>query len=358
MPQRRAIATSIWENAMMARLAVTAIVAASTITGASAQSVADFYKGKQILLIVGSAAGGGYDAYGRLLSRHLSGHIPGNPSIVVQNMPGAGQNKAASFVYQVAAKDGTVMGGISPGAALTPVLGGPKITHDPSRFQYIGSVNSDVYTCVARTDAPIKSFKEVFEKEMIMGMSGGTTQDMPALLKNVLGAKLKLVAGYPGTKDISLALERGEVHGFCGYGYASLMSRNSAWITSGKVRILAQETVKGHADMNKQGIPKTIDFAKTDEQRKILSLVYNTGIYGRPYVMAPEVPKDRVAAMRKFFMATVTDPNFVADAAKRKLDLDPLPGEEVQKLIAEAYATPKELIAKTLAALGRPAAKN
>lgn len=342
---------------MFDRLAGAALAVAVAGGSAFADPIADFYKGKQLQVVVGSAAGGGYDAYARLLARHISGYVPGNPTTVVQNMPGAGQNKAAAYVFQVGAKDGTVLGAISPGAALTPVLGGPAITHDPSKFHYIGSINSDVYTCIVRNDAPIKTFAEVFEKEMIMGVSGGTTQDMPALLKNVLGAKLKLIAGYPGTKDISLALERGEVQGFCGYGYASLMSRNSDWITSGLVKILAQESVKGHPEMNKQGVPKSIDFAKTAEQRQILSLVYNTGAYGRPYVMAPEVPQERIAALRKAFMDTLNDKQLIAEAGKAKLDLDPMSGEDVQKLISDAYATPKALVEKTLEALGRPVAK-
>jgi tripartite-type tricarboxylate transporter receptor subunit TctC len=180
---------------------------------AAQETVAQFYRGKQINLVIGSSAGGGYDAYARLLARHLSQHIPGNPTIVPQNMSGAGSNKAAAYVYAVAPKDGTVMGAIFPGAILQPLLGEAPVQHDPSKFTYIGSANSELYICIARTDAPVKTFEDVFTHELIVGASGegGTTRDLPALLNNVLGAKFRIVAGYAGSREISLAIERNEV---------------------------------------------------------------------------------------------------------------------------------------------------
>ncbi|MGE5539240.1 MAG: Bug family tripartite tricarboxylate transporter substrate binding protein [Gemmatimonas sp.] len=326
------------------------LLAAFSTSPAHAQS-GDFYKGKQVQIIIGSAAGGGYDAYGRIVQRHLGKHIPGNPTVIAQNMPGAGQTKAAGYIYSVAAKDGTFIAAVSPGALLVPVLGGPTIQYDPNRFQYVGSANSDVYTCVTRGDSPVQKFADAFDKEWIIGVSSGTTRDMPMALKNVLHAKLKMVAGYPGTKEISLAFERNEVQGICGFGYASLMSQYPDWIPSGKAKIILQESLKGHPDLNKAGIPLATSFAKNDEDRQVLELIYSQGIFGRPFLVAPEVAKDRVAILRKSFMETMQDPALIADAGRAKLDLDAISGDEVQALVAKVYATPERIIQRTKQAL-------
>jgi tripartite-type tricarboxylate transporter receptor subunit TctC len=321
-------------------------------SGAMAQDLASFYKDKKVSIVIGSAPGGGYDAYGRLVARHLGDHIPGKPTIIAQNMPGAGQTKAAGYINSVAPKDGTAIAAISPGAMLAPALGGPKISYDPAKLQVIGSANSDVYTCVSRPDAAVKTFKDAFDKEIIIGMSSGTTRDMPTLLKNILGVKFKMVSGYPGTKDLTLAFERNEVQGFCGYGYASLMSRNARWIKEGVAKILVQESSRGHADLNKAGVPLATSFAKNAEDRRILDLVYSQGLFGRPYVAAPEVPKDRVAGLRKAFMATLADPKLLAEAKKAKLDIDPMSGEEVQDLVGKVLTTPPAVLKRARQALG------
>ena len=193
--------------------------------GAAAQdSVEQFYRGKQINIVVGSSAGGGYDTYARLIARTMGASIPGNPSIVVQNMSGAGSNRAAGYIYSVAPKDGTAIGAIFPGAVLQPLLSEQPVPHDPSKFVYLGSANSDVYVCYVRSDAPVKTFKDVLDKELIVGASnpGATTYDLPLLLNSVLGAKFKIVTGYPGSREITLALERGEVQGACGIGWTGI----------------------------------------------------------------------------------------------------------------------------------------
>jgi tripartite-type tricarboxylate transporter receptor subunit TctC len=335
-----------WTTAALAFAAVLA-----TATAADAQSGGDFYKGKQVSVVIGSAAGGGYDAYGRLVARHLSKHIPGAPNVIAQNMPGAGQTKAAGYVYAIAPKDGTAIAAVSPGALLVPVLGGPTIQYDPSKFQYIGSANSDVYVCIARPDAPIETFADTFDKEWIVGVSSGTTRDMPMALKNVLHAKLKMVAGYPGTKEITLAFERNEVQGICGFGYASLMSQYPDWVPTGKAKVILQESLKGHPDLNKAGAPLGASFAKNPEDKQVLELVYSQGVFGRPFLVAPQVPADRVQILRTAFMEAIKDPKLMADAAKAKLDLDAISGEEVQELVARIYATPQSVIHRTKQAL-------
>lgn len=328
------------------------IVAAVTLpvaTVAQAQnSVEQFYKGKTINITIGSSAGGGYDTYARTLGRHLSKYIPGNPIIVPQNMPGAGGNKAAGYIYTVAPKDGTAIGALFPGGVVAPLLGDAAIQHDPAKLIYLGSMNSDVYTCVTRTDAPTKSFKDALTTETIVGASneGGTTRDMPALSNNVLGTKFRIVTGYSGTREIALAVERNEIHGLCGYGYTSLLTVTPNWLPSNTVRVLVQENVKGAPDLNKQGVPRTLDFAKSEEDRQVMELVYSQGVFGRPYVLPPGVPADRVAALRKAFTAALNDKDLQAEARKIRLDLEPLSGEEVQSMVTRLFAMPKSIVTR------------
>jgi tripartite-type tricarboxylate transporter receptor subunit TctC len=313
-----------------------------------ADAVEQFYRGKSINIYIGSSAGGGYDTYARAIARHMGKYIPGHPTLVPQNMPGAGGNKAAGYVYTVAPKDGTAIGAVFPGSVVAPLLGDTPIQHDPSKFIYLGSANSDVYTCVARSDSPIASFKDVFAKEMIVGASneGGTTRDMPAMSNNILGTKFRVVTGYAGTREIALAVERKELHGLCGFGYTSLLSTRPQWLTDKTVRIIVQENAKGNAELNKQGVPKTLDFAKSDEDRQVMELVYSQAVFGRPYVLPAGVPAERVTALRKAFSAALDDKELLAEAARMKLDIEALSGAEVQAMVDRLFAMPAAVIAR------------
>ena len=337
-----------------ARLVVAIAAIAAAMGSAFAQDpVEQFYRGKSIHIYIGSSAGGGYDAYARALGRHMGKYIPGNPTIVPQNMPGAGGNKAAGYVYSVAPKDGTAIGALFPGGILAPLLGDTPIQHDPKKFIFVGSANSDVYTCVVRTDTPIMSFKDAFTREVIVGASneGGTTRDMPTLSNNVLGTKFRIVTGYSGTREITLAVERRETHGLCGFGYTSLLSVRPEWVAKKFVRILVQENAKGAAALNKQGVPRTVDFAKTPEDRQVMELVYSQAVIGRPYVLPEGVPRERVMALRKAFMAALADPALRAEAAKMKLDVEPMSGEDVQTMVAQLFAMPKRIVDRAKQAL-------
>lgn len=323
-------------------------------TPAQAQdAVEQFYRGKSINIYIGSGAGGGYDAYARALSRHMGRYIPGNPTIVPQNMPGAGGNKAAGYVYSVAPRDGTAMGALFPGGILAPLLTDTPIQHDPAKFIFVGSANSDVYTCVAHIDSPIRSFKDVFEREMFVGASneGGTTRDLPAMSNNMLGTKFRIVTGYSSTREIAIAVERKEIHGLCGYGYTSLLTVTPRWLGEGMVRIIAQENAKGLPALNQQGVPRTLDFAKSDEDRQVLELVYSQAVFGRPYVLPPGVPAERVAALRKAFMAALADPALRAEASKMRLDIEAISGEDVQAMVARLFAMPARIVERTKASL-------
>jgi tripartite-type tricarboxylate transporter receptor subunit TctC len=345
-------------NANATRALAGAVVAASiglpSIGAMNAQeSVEAFYKGKQISIVVGSSAGGGYDAYARLLARHLGSYIPGSPTILVQNMPGAGSFRAAAYVYAVAPKDGTAIGAIFPGAILQPLIGDAQVPHDPSKFVYLGSANSDQYVCFVRADAPVKKFEDVFNRELIVGASndGATTRDLPALLNSVLGTKFRIVTGYAGSREITLALERGEVQGTCGLGWTGIATLHPEWFSRGTINVLVQLGIKGNAELDRMGVPLALDFAKTPEDRVAMELVMSQSIFGRPFMMAPEVPLERVAALRKGFQEALQSKNLLSEAERMKLDIEPLSGQELQTIVRHIYVTPPRIVDRARQAL-------
>ncbi len=339
---------------MASRTGLLAVLAGLAAAPASAQdAVADFFHGKQVNIVVGSSAGGGYDTYARLIARHLGEHIPGNPEVVVQNMPGAGSNKAAGYIYSVAPKDGTVMGAVFPGALLDPLIGDVTVQQDPNKLLYVGSANSDVYICFVRSDAPAKTFQEVFSHEVILGASntGGTTRDLPAMLNNLLGTKFRVVTGYAGSKEITLAIERNEVNGACGIGWSGLPTLHPDWFGKKLITVLVQLSMKGHPELNKIGIPLAVQFAKTDEERQVMELIESQGVFGRPYVLPPGVPPERLAALRRAFVDALHDKALLAEAGKMQLDLDFLSGDELQALITKLYTLPPHIVAHAKQAL-------
>jgi tripartite-type tricarboxylate transporter receptor subunit TctC len=310
-------------------------------------AVADFFKGRQINLIIGSSAGGGYDTYARLLGRHLGRHVPGEPAIVPSNMPGAGSNIAAAHIYNVAPKDGTTIGALQTAAVLDPLFADKaRLKHDSAKFIYLGSATVDYYICILRADAAVKDFKDALTREAIMGASapGTSTRDFPALLNNAVGTKFRIVSGYPGTREITLAIEKGEVQGVCGFSWSSLLAQHPDWLRTGFIRVLVQENAKGHPDVNKLGVPHATDFARSPQDRATMDLIYSSEIFGRPYVMPPGVPAERVAALRKAFMDTLRDPELKAEGDKLGLDLEPISGAELQEIAAKMYATPADVV--------------
>ncbi len=338
-------------KSVIAPLVLGALVAAAPAL--AQDSVEAFYRGKTITMMIGSNPGGGYDAYGRLFGRHISKYIPGRPLIVPSNMAGAGGNTVANYVYLVAPRDGTVITASSPGSLLDPLLAEKNtFKHDPLKFNYLGSANGEVFSCYAHESSGVKTFQDAFTKELIVGVSGGTTQDMPRALVNVLGVKFRLIAGYPGTREIALAIDKGEVQGMCGQGIANMSWQKPDWFEPGSpIRVLAQESIKGDPELNRKGVPKTLDFAKTDEQRQILEIVYAQGVFTRPFFVAPDVPKERVEALRKAFVQVMADPEFLAEADKQKLQITPMTGQELEDMVRKIYATPPDIIAKVRKAI-------
>jgi tripartite-type tricarboxylate transporter receptor subunit TctC len=328
------------------RALVFAAACLATSAAAAQDAVESFYRGRTVTITVGSAVGGGFDTYARLVGRHLGKYIPGNPTGIVQNIPGAGSNKAVSYVALQAPKDGTTIGAVQAGAILQPLLSEQTLAHDPSKLIMLGSANRSAFLCLVRSDAPVKTFQEALEKEVIIGTSGegASLRDFPVMLVNVLGAKLRLIGGYAGSREIIMAMERNEVQGMCGMDWSSIATQQKDWISSGFVRLLAQEDLRGHPDMNRMGVPLTITFAKTAEDRQVMEMVYSQNLFGRPYVAAPGVPAERVAALRGALAAALQDKMLLADAERIGLDIGPMGGEELQQLVARLYAMPSRII--------------
>ncbi len=339
---------------ILLHLMISAGLMASLQPRATAQdSIESFYRGRTIQLVIGSNVGGGYDFYGRLVGRYISRYIPGKPNVIVTNMVGAGGNTAAGYVYSVAPRDGTVIAASSSGSLLDALIGDKTIVrYDPLKFNFVGSANSEVSICVVRKDAEVQSFEDVFTKELLIGSSGGTTRDFPAALNHALVAKLKLISGYPGTREIMLAMEKGEVQGLCGIGYTSTISQRPDWLKpTSAMRALVQEASKSLPELERDGVPLAVNYARTPEQRRILDIIYAQLLFTRPFMMAPETPKDRVEAIRAEFAHALADPELIAEGARQNLTIDAMSGAELEGRIRDLYAQPPEIIEKVRKAI-------
>jgi tripartite-type tricarboxylate transporter receptor subunit TctC len=269
--------------------------------------------------------------------------------MVASNMAGAGSNVAAAFIANSAPKDGTQIGALYMGAVVEPLFYGKKRnTHNPADFNYIGNANTDYDICAIRADAPVKSFEELFKTEIVLGASapGGATYDFPIFLKQLLGLKIRIVSGYPGSREVNLALEKGEVHGVCGQSWGGVAAMYEPMIRSGAIKLIAQESGSSHPDLAKMGVPLARDFAKTEEQRKVMDLFYEQTSFSRPYVVAKEVPAQRVALLRMAFIKAMRDPELVAEATKLGLEVEATAGDELQKKIKQIYSAPEDMIEK------------
>jgi tripartite-type tricarboxylate transporter receptor subunit TctC len=311
-----------------------------------AQSVEEFYRNKTITIFVGFTAGGGYDLYARVLGRHMGRHVPGNPQIVVQNMPGAGSLKATQYVYSVAPKDGTVLASVSRGMATEPLLNNANF--DATKLAWVGSITSETSLCATWHASPVKTWDDMFKREFTLGGSavGADPDTFALILRNVFGAKVKLVTGYPGGNDINLAMERGEVDGRCGWSWSSLKSQKQ-WLR--QVSPLVQFALEKNADIPE--VPFALERAANDEQRQVLRLLVAGQYLGRPFFSTPDIPADRKEALRRAFDATMKDEQFLAEAAKLDLEITPASGQAIDTFLAGLYATPKDVVRKAAAAI-------
>jgi tripartite-type tricarboxylate transporter receptor subunit TctC len=324
--------------------AAAAVAAGAGSAPALAQKPAEFYAGKTITIVVGHQAGTGFDVYSRVLIRHFGRFIPGNPKMVVQNMPGASGINSANWLFNIAPKDGTVMGTMSQNVPLEPVFGNPKAKFDTAKLIWVGNMESGAGVCGISNKAGIDTFADLQKKEVVFGATGATgpLKKSANAVKNLLGAKIKIVGGYRGSASVKQAMAKGEVFGICGLPWSTVKSFWRAELKAGEFKPIIQ--LSGPKNLELGNIPHANDFIKTDEQRKLFGVVFGAQVLGRSYMLPPRVPADRVAALRKAFMDTMKDPKFLADAKKTGIDISPMPGEEVAKLWAEFASTPKPLI--------------
>ena len=329
-----------------ARLAGGAIFSLLLLTTpVAAQPGGDTFAAKSVAMIIGFGPGGGYDLWGRTVGRHIGRHLPGAPTVIPQNMPGAGSYAAASYIFNIAPKDGSVLGIIARDAALGPLSGATGARFDPTRLSWIGTPTKETNVCIAYHTSQVKSVLDLYDKQLIVGDTGpGTgTRSYPKALNELLGMKFKLVGGFPASSDVFLAMERGEVEGIC-ESLDSIKIRRPDWIPTRKISILFQGGAAPNPELD--GVPFVLDLALTGEQRQAIEFLYAGQGIGRPFVAPPDLPPDRLKMLRDAFKATMTDPAFVAEAQKSKLDLEPEDGDHLAVLIAKIYATPKPIVDK------------
>ncbi|MGE5539791.1 MAG: Bug family tripartite tricarboxylate transporter substrate binding protein [Gemmatimonas sp.] len=335
---------------MRLRVAAAALAAICAAAPAFAQSGSDFYKGKTVYLWIGEAPGGDYDTWGRLVAAHIKDHIPGEPSIVAQNVEGAGGMVAINRLANTAPKDGTVFGNVNRGLPFEPLLGGAGAQFDPRKLNWLGSPELDVIVCTVRKDAPVQSLQDLRTKELIVGATGTGADSLtyPQFLQGLLGLKFKIVKGFPGSGPIVLAAERGEVQGLCN-SYQSVTRQS--YYREGHLNILFQGAET--PDPRIKDVPTPFDLATNEDDRQALRLFLDRAAVGRPFVAPGGVPAERVAVLRKAFDETVKDAAFIEAAKKAKLNVSPITGDQIAKVIDEAYGTPKPVIERTKKLLGR-----
>ena len=323
------------------------------ILPARADDVADFYRGKTIQILIGADVGGGYDINARLVARHIGKYIPGNPAILPVNMTGGGSLRATNYVYNVSPRDGTVLGAPSRGIVSMPLMGIEAAKFDPTKFGWIGSVVNESSVCVALTSTKVARWQDLLDRKVIVGGSapGSDTYNNAVLVRNLLGAQLELVSGYPGGKEVQLALEKGEVEAECG-SYSSLKTEQPGWIRDHRVKFLVTIGLTRNPDL--PDVPTVMELAKSDAQKRILTVLLAEQQAGRPLMAPPGIPPERLQALRRAFDRTAKDPEFIADANHLGLEVNPSTGEQLNKLMDEIYASPPDVVARAKRAVEKP----
>lgn len=328
------------------------LVAASAVV-AQAQPASEFYKGKSLTFLIGYSAGGGYDAYARHVARHMGKHLPGAPQIVPRNMPGGGGRVAAAHMANVAPKDGTFLCTADQSLPLQQAMGDPSIKFDNAKFTWIGNPNAGNNVTAVWHTTGVKTIEDARRTEVVIGATGNNTSaQYPIVMNAVLGTRFKVVTGYPGGNDINLAMERGEVGGRGSNNWVSWKATRPHWLKENKINILVQIGIKKEPDL--PHVPLLTDLAKNEEDRALLALLSAPVAVGRPVFSTPDVPADRVAALRAAFDATMKDPDFLAEARKMDLDIDPVGGAELEKVVRDVIAAPKAVadrLAKIIASI-------
>jgi len=322
-----------------------AVLLGYTLTAALAYAdgAEEFYRGKQIRLIVGNAVGADYDLGARLLARHMSRHMSGSPTILVQNMPGAASIGAANYIARVGPKDGTLFGSVSRNLPSQAVIGRDALKVDPREFRWVGSSGANTVVCYVRGESAIRKADDLFTRDLIVGGigSGSTQSTVPTALNRLLNMRFKIVEGYKGNADALVALERGEIDGLCS-GFSPLRTTHASLLKEGRIRLLVHSGTTPLAEA--PSVPSFYDFAKNDKQRQMLRFLFSNDDFGRPYFAPLEIPTDRLSALRAAFAATLKDEALLADAVKMQLDMTYRPPEAIEAFVQELYATQPELI--------------
>ena len=313
---------------------------------AKAETDAEFYKNRRMTFHVGFGVGGGYDAYARAMARHLGRHIPGNPSFIVKNKPGAGSLRLTNELYNVLPQDGSTLGMVSRGVSMEVLFGNKLAKFDPTKFNWIGNTNNEVSICVAWRETGIDTLDKLLNGKTVIGAAGpgSDTTLFAKALNNVAGGNMRIVIGYPTGTAINVAMERREVQARCGWSWSSAKSTHRHWLKQNKVNILLQLSTSKHPELVAKNVPWIMDLAKSERDRKVLTLIFARQAMGRPTLAGPRVPESRVALLRKAFNATMKDPQFLDEVRKRNLELEPMGGTELQALITDIMSTPPDIV--------------
>jgi tripartite-type tricarboxylate transporter receptor subunit TctC len=328
--------------------------AAATMSAAYAgtDGVANFYRNKTVTIVVGYSAGGGYDIFARALARHMADHIPGRPTVLVQDMPGAGSIVAANYLYNVAPKDGTVFGTFARGVPMEPLIGTAKTMYQASKFTWLGSASYESSVCAFSHKAGIKTWSDVLTNEVtVAGEGSGSDPDTYAtMMGNLFGAKLRLVTGYPGGDEMTMAIDRGEVDGRCGWSWTSIEATRPDWVSGpNKLDVVLQMTLDRNPEL--PDVPTVVEIAKTTDQQEIVKLIVSRQLLARPFAAPPGLPPERKEALIKAFAETMADPAYIADAHKLKLEVSPVSAQRATQVVDDLYKTPPEVLARARAVI-------
>jgi len=324
---------------------------------ADAQTPEEFYKSHPITMLVGSGAGGGYDVYARAFSRYWTNHIPGHPNIIAKNMPAAAGLAAASTLYNGAERDGSVIGAFTNGAAMDPLFGNPGARYDAQQFNWLGSIGKLESVCFVWHTSTVKTIADARSREVIVAAAGATSNSaiVPKMLNTLIGTRFKVISGYDTSSGLTMAVERGEAEGICGLSWSTIKASRQHWIADKLLNVIVQMGLSKLRDL--PDVPSALDLVEGAENRQVMELILIRQEAGRPFAAPPGAPADRIAALRKAFEETLADPDFVAEAQKSQLEIEPMTGEEIEKMLARAYAAPKVVVEQAAELIYPSAAK-
>jgi tripartite-type tricarboxylate transporter receptor subunit TctC len=312
---------------------------------ASPVPAADYYAGKTITFMVGTDTGGGFSLYARAIAKHLPRYIPGNPMIVIRNMPGAGGAVASTWLYNLASRDGTVIASVSPNAILAKLLGENRASYEPERFNYLAGAERSTRLCVTFHGSRVRTLKDALSHDAIIGATtvGSPTREYAAIMRRALGARFEIVSGYKGPADLFVAMERGEIDGICGIDWSALKAQQPDWLRERKLNILVQGALEPHPEL--PGVPTPWAYIKDDTDRKAVELMVQfQQAFGRTYMAPPGVPAELVHILRAAFSAVLNDPDFLVEARLLRIDVTPQPGEEIQRIVGSLHAAPRQVV--------------